>query len=95
MGKYLRHLKTGRIDPFKRKTTVKVEYFEGAGLANIFVDYKKYTQIPTQTGGKFTITGEVEVQVKESQQINLRQYLIKLKNLQAGITLSKHKLMTV
>mgnify|MGYP003575029124 CR=1 FL=1 len=45
------HLKTGRIDLSKGRHTVKVEYFEGVGLANIFVDYKKYTRLPTQTGG--------------------------------------------
>jgi SH3-like domain-containing protein len=42
------HLKTGRIALEKGRHTVKVEYFEGSGLANIFVDYKQYTQMPTQ-----------------------------------------------
>ncbi|MBY0146315.1 PA14 domain-containing protein [Neobacillus niacini] len=44
------HLKTGRIDLSKGRHTVKVEYFEGTGLANLFVDVKHFTQIPTQLG---------------------------------------------
>jgi beta-N-acetylglucosaminidase/RNase P/RNase MRP subunit p29 len=46
------HLKTGRIDLAKGRHTVKVEYFEGVGLANLFVDYKKYTEITTQKGAE-------------------------------------------
>ncbi|MEH7010050.1 PA14 domain-containing protein [Neobacillus niacini] len=45
-------LKTGRISLDKGRHTVKVEYFEGNGLANLSMTYQPFVTMPPQIGGE-------------------------------------------
>lgn len=45
-------LKTGRIAIEQGRHTLKVEYFEGSGNANLSMNYQPFVAMPTQIGGE-------------------------------------------